>query len=476
MARKTVLAVDLGAESGRVIAVHFYGARFELEELHRFANPVTNVRGTLYWDILQLWRNIQQGIETGKAHHPVSIGVDTWAIDFGLLDSQGALIANPVMYRDSRTDGMMEAVYARVPRREVFEQTGIQMMPINTLYQMMSLAESRSPLLATAHTFLTIPDLLNYWMTGAKVCEFTNATTTQMFNPRMGTWASEMLDTLGIPSRILPEIVPPGTTLGAYDGIPVIAPATHDTGSAVAAVPTINRNYAYISSGTWSLVGLELPRAIINDAAYEANVTNEGGIENTYRLLKNVAGLWVLQQCRAQWEREGTPYTYAELVDLARAAGDKHPIIDVDDPRFLPPGDHPAHVQDWCREHGITPPETHGEIVRAVLESLALKYRLTLDHLQRISAQPIEIVHIVGGGTQNELLNQLTADAAGIPVAAGPIEATVFGNAAVQLIACGELGSIAEARQIIADMNVTRLYQPTPGDFWDSAVERTTHP
>ncbi len=476
MVRKTVLAVDLGAESGRVIAVHFDGAHFELEELHRFANPVTNVRGTLYWDILHLWRNIQQGIEKGKAHHPISIGVDTWAIDFGLLDAQGTLIANPVMYRDRRTDGMMDVVYARVPRREVFEQTGIQMMPINTLYQMMSLAESHSPLLEAARTFLTIPDLINYWMTGAKVCEFTNATTTQMFNPRTNSWAADMLDKLGIPSRILPEIVPPGTKIGAYDGIPVIAPATHDTGSAVAAVPTINPNYAYISSGTWSLVGLEVPHAILNDAAYEANVTNEGGIENTYRLLKNVAGLWVLQQCRAQWEREGKPYTYAELVDLARAAGDQHTIIDVDDPRFLPPGNHAAHVQDWCRKHGFNPPITHGEIVRAVLESLALKYRLTLDHLRQISAQPVEIVHIVGGGTQNELLNQLTADAAGIPVAAGPIEATVFGNAAVQLIACGELGSIAEARQIIADMNVTRLYQPTPGDFWDSAVERTTHP
>jgi len=476
MARKTVLAVDLGAESGRVIAVHFDGARFELEELHRFANPVTSVRGTLYWDILHLWRNIQHGIEKGKAHHPISIGVDTWAIDFGLLDSQGTLLANPVMYRDKRTDGMMDAVYARVPRHEVFEQTGIQMMPINTLYQMMSLAESKSPLLETAHTFLTIPDLLNYWMTGAKVCEFTNATTTQMFNPRTGTWAIDMLDRLGIPSRSLPEIVPPGTKLGVYEGISVIAPATHDTGSAVAGVPTIRRDYAYISSGTWSLVGLEVPNAILNDAAYAANVTNEGGIENTYRLLKNVAGLWVLQQCRAQWESEGTPYTYAELVALARGAADKHTIIDVDDARFLPPGNHPAHIRAWCTENGVTPPETHGEIVRAVLESLALKYRITLDNLRRISGQSIDIVHIVGGGTQNELLNQFTADAAGFPVAAGPIEATVFGNAAVQLIACGELGSIAEARQIIADMNVTRLYQPTPDDFWDAAVERIVHP
>ncbi|MFN8529698.1 MAG: rhamnulokinase family protein [Anaerolineae bacterium] len=475
MNRKTVLAVDLGAESGRVMAVHFDGARFDLEELHRFPNPVTSVHGTLHWDILHLWRNIQQGIEKGKAYQPVSIGVDTWAIDFALLDAQGTLLSNPVMYRDKRTEGMMDAVYARVPRRNVFAHTGIQMMPINTLYQIMSLVEAKSPLLDAAHTFLTIPDLLNYWMTGVKVCEFSNTTTTQMFNPRTGTWATDMLDRLGIPSRILPEIVPPGTKLGSYEGVPVIAPATHDTGSAVAGVPTTRQNYAYISSGTWSLVGQEVPHAIIDDAAYEANVTNEGGVEHTYRLLKNVAGLWIVQQCRTQWEREGTAYTYAELTHLAQQANNAHPIIDVDDPRFFPPGDYPAHVRAWCIEHHIAPPETHGEIIRCVLESLAVKYRITLEKLHRISGQPIEVIHIVGGGTQNELLNQLTADAAGIPVAAGPVEATVLGNAAVQLIACGELNNIAEARQIIAGMDTLRTVEPNPNPFWDEAVERMKH-
>ena len=471
MARKTVLAVDLGAESGRVMAVHFDGARFELEELHRFTNPVTLVRGTLYWDMLHLWRNIQQGIEAGKVHHPASIGVDTWAIDFALLNSHGSLLGNPVMYRNSRTDGMMEAVFARLPRRQVFEQTGIQMMQINTLYQMMSLTLAESPLLKAATTFLTIPDLLNYWMTGVKVCEFTNATTTQMYNPRVGGWASDMLETLDIPSRILPEVVPPGTRLGDYEGIPVIAPATHDTGSAVVAVPTTSRNYAYVSSGTWSLVGLEVPGAIINAAAYEANVTNEGGVENTYRLLKNVMGLWILQQCRTTWANEGTSYSYAELVDLARKANQNSPIIDVDDARFLAPGDHPARIREWCGEHRVTPPGTHGEIVRAVAQSLALKYRGVLDNLAAISGQPIDIIHIVGGGTQNELLNQFTADATGIPVVTGPTEATVLGNAAVQLIALGELESVADARAIIAEMDVTRRYQPGGGAWWDAAYE-----
>ena len=260
MTSQTVLAIDLGAESGRVMAVHFDGIRLNLEELHRFSNPVTAVRGTLYWDVLHLWRNIQQGIALGLAHHPAAIGVDTWAIDFGLLDRQGELLANPVMYRDARTDGMLEAVFARVPRREVFQQTGIQFMQINTLYQLMSLAMAGSPLLDVADTFLTIPDLLNYWLTGTRVCEFTNATTTQLFNPRTHAWAAEILDALGIPARIFPEVVPPGTKLGTYEGIPVIAPATHDTGSAVAAVPATTPHFAYISSGTWSLVGLEVPR------------------------------------------------------------------------------------------------------------------------------------------------------------------------------------------------------------------------
>ncbi len=441
------------------MAVHFDGQRFELEALHRFANPVTNVRGTLYWDVLHLWRNIQEGISAGKMHNPASIGVDTWAVDFALLDRRGDLLANPVMYRDARTDGMMEAVFNRVARREVFAQTGIQLMPINTLYQMMSLVRAKSPLLDAASTFLTIPDLINYWLTGVKVCEFTNATTTQMLNPLTGTWAVEMLDSLGIPTWIFPEIVPPGTRLGAYEGIPVIAPATHDTGSAVAAVPATQRNYAYISSGTWSLVGLEVPTPILSDAAYAANITNEGGVNGTYRLLKNVMGLWIVQQCRATWAAEGIDFAYAELVELARSAEARGVIFDVDDARFLPAGDHPQRIRDWCAEHGLTPPQTYGAGVRCVYESLAAKYTAVLDTLHELTGQPIEAIQIVGGGSQNDLLNQLTADAAGVPVIAGPVEATVLGNAAVQLITLGELGSVAEARQIIAAMGVTKRYE-----------------
>ncbi|MBI5929836.1 MAG: rhamnulokinase [Chloroflexi bacterium] len=466
MARKTVLAVDLGAESGRVMAVHFDGARLDLEELHRFTNPVTTVRGTMHWDILHLWRNIQQGIEHGKKHQPVSVGVDTWAIDFGLLDGRGSLIANPVCYRDSRTNGMMETAFAKVPQREIFEQTGIQFMPINTLYQLLSLVEAKSPLLDVAQTFLTIPDLLNFWLTGVQVGEFTNATTTQMLNPRTGQWASDMLSRLGIPTRILPEIVPPGTKLGTYDGIPVIAPATHDTGSAVAAVPTQNAHYAYISSGTWSLVGLEIGQAVITDEAFAANVTNEGGVAGTYRLLKNVMGLWIVQQCRATWLAQGREYSYAELVGLAKQAAPLRSIVDVDDGRFLAPGDHPQHIRDWCAEHHQPVPDSIGAVVRCVLESLALKYRAIIERLQAIARQTVEVIHIVGGGTQNELLNQFTADATGIPVVTGPIEATVLGNAVVQLMAQGEIGSLQEARQLLATMGLTKLYTPQNTGDW----------
>ena len=466
MAKRTVLAVDLGAESGRVMGVHFDGQRLTLEEVHRFPNPTIQLGSTLHWNFLGLWQNIQAGIEQGKKFSPASIAVDTWGVDFGLLDKSGSLIGNPVNYRDARTNGMQEKVFEKVPRDEVFAQTGIQFMPINTLYQMQSLVESGSPQLDIAHTFLTAPDLLNFWLTGAKVCEFSNATTTQMFNPNTGTWAIEMLDTLGFPTHILPEIVQPGTMLGSYDGIPVVAPACHDTGSAVAAVPAQTRNFAYISSGTWSLVGLETNRPIINAAALAANVTNEGGVYGTYRFLKNVMGLWIVQQCRNQWASNGEPLSYAELVTLAEQAPSLRSIISVNDDRLLPPGDHPSIVQALCRENDQPVPESKGAIIRCVLESLALKYRDVLDNLLALSGKSADVIHIVGGGTQNGLLNQLTADATGIPVQTGPIEATVIGNALVQLISLGDLKDLDEGRALVADSFPTKQFDPQNSEDW----------
>lgn len=460
MAKQTILAVDLGAESGRVMAVHFDGNRLELESLHRFPNTAVSIHNTLHWNFLRLWDDIQTGIAKGKQYNPASIGVDTWAVDFGLLDSQGNLLGNPVHYRDGRTTGMMERAFAKVPQADIFAQTGIQFMPINTIYQLLSMVEANAPQLEIAQTFLTAPDLLNYWLTGAKVCEFSNATTTQLFNPTTGGWATKLMDKLGIPSQIFPEIVQPGTKLGDYEGIPVIAPACHDTGSAVAAVPTQSEDFAYISSGTWSLVGLEVDQPILTNDALTANLTNEGGVYGTYRLLKNVMGLWILQQCKATWEAQGDSYSYAELVALAEQAGPAKATFYPNDPIFLPPGDHPQYIRNFCREAGQPVPETVGEVVRCVLESLALAYKEVLDSVTAVAQKPVSTLHIVGGGTQNELLNQLTANATGLPVVTGPIEATVIGNALVQLIALGEVADINEARQIVANMGGTKRYNP----------------
>jgi rhamnulokinase len=400
--------------------------------------------------------------------------VDTWGVDFGLLDKQGSLIGNPVHYRDSRTVGMMERVFDIVPRSDVFTQTGIQFMEINTLYQLMSLVDSHSPQLDIADTLLFAPDLLNYWLTGAKVCESSIASTSQMVNAQTGKWAAEMLNKLGIPTHLLPEIVPSGTHLGEYDGIPVIAPACHDTGSAVAAVPAKVAEFAYLSSGTWSLFGLEVPQPILSEAALAANVTNEGGVYGTIRLLKNVMGLWLVQQCRATWKAQDEDISYSELVTMAKTASPLRSFVNVNDSRFISPGDMPSRVQAFCRETGQVVPQSKGEIIRTILESLALAYRDSLAQVTDVSQQPVTTIHIVGGGTQNKLLNQMTADATGLPVITGPIEATVIGNALVQLISLGEIGNIAEARQIVAEMGSMERFEPDVSRtaVWQAAYEK----
>ncbi len=473
MTNKRVVAIDLGAESGRVIAASFNGQSLELQVIHRFPNVPVRARTTLYWDALRLFHDMTEGIAAAKRSSAVdSIGIDTWGVDWALLDRNGELIGSPVHYRDSRTDGMMEWVFERVPKRTLFERTGIQFMQINGLYSLASLVKNCSPQLDIAAHFLTIADLFNYWLTGAKTCEFTHVTTQQMFNPRTGNWDWETLNAVGIPTGIFGEIVPSGTSLGEYDGIKVIAPAVHDTGSAVVAVPTITRDYCYISSGTWSLIGLEMPQPIINDDSYRANLTNEGGVEGTYRLLKNIMGLWLIQQSRATWRASGQDYTYETLIELAAAAEPFRSLFDPDDPVFLPPGDMPARIQRLCADSGQPIPETPGQILRSIMESLALKYRFVLDNLIAISAQPVERIHIIGGGTQNTLLCQMTANACQRPVYAGPVEATALGNAIVQLIALGELGSVAEARQMLADSLDLAVYRPSDADAWAEASSR----
>jgi len=469
---RNVVAVDLGAESGRVVLATLHDGRISLEVVHRFPNVPVQVGETLHWNILSLWHEIQSGISACRDRSPHSIGVDTWGVDFGLLDENGRLLGNPVHYRDARTEGMQQVAFGRVPRDEIFEATGIQFMPINTLYQLLSMAQAGDPTLDAARTFLTIPDLLNYWLTGEKVCEFSNATTTQCYNPSTRDWALEMLGRLGIPTEIFPRIVAPGTHLGTYLNIPVVVPACHDTGSAVAAVPAQTPRFAYISSGTWSLLGLEVPEAILSEEALAANLTNEGGVEGTFRFLKNIMGLWLVQQCRSTWAAAGKDYTYDVLTDLAREAPSFAALIDPDCEIFLPPGDMPARITQFCRQTGQEPPNTISATVRCILESLALKYRYVLDLLVRVGGQTVDVVHIIGGGTQNDLLCQMTANATQRPVVAGPVEATALGNALVQCLALDEIGSLDEARATVRKSFELVTYEPQQTEAWDDAYGR----
>jgi len=470
--KRIVLSVDLGGESGRVMEVGFDGKVLNLNEIHRFPNIPARVNGTLFWDILRLWNEIKIGIDKGKLLKSSSIGVDTWGVDFVLLDEFDNLIANPVHHRDNRTIGMMEKVFLKVSKEEIFYQTGIQFMSINTLYQIMSLVENQSPILSIAKTFLTPPDLLNFWLTGIKVCEFTSATTTQMYNPLINDWAKPLLEKLKIPVKIFPEVVQPGAVLGQYKKMDVIAVAAHDTGSAVAAVPAKTNNFAYISSGTWNLVGLETMAPLLSEGALKANVTNEGGVYGTFRLLKNIMGLWILQECRRIWESKRKNLSYAELMKMSTLEKPLRSFIVPNDPVFLHPGDHPKFIQDFCRKTSQPVPKTPGAIVRCVLESLALAYNHVIKNLAEISGRKVEEVHIVGGGSKNRLLNQFTANATGLTVIAGPAEATVIGNAIVQLITLGELKNLHDARQIISNTKELKYYEPKDKEAWGEAYQR----
>ena len=485
MAEAKFLALDLGAESGRAVVGHFDGRTLRLEEIHRFPNGPVQVNGHLHWDALRLFSELKSGIQEAVHRYDtdvVSIGLDTWGVDFCLLDAQGNLLGNPYHYRDSRTDGMMEKVFTRVPRQEVFEHTGIQFMQLNSLYQLFAMRVNQDPILDVAKTFLTIPDLFNYWLTGRQVNEFSIATTTQCYDPRARTWAGQLLDALDLPPSLFGEIVPPGTSLGDLNAdltaelniapIPVIAPACHDTGSAVAAVPARDRRCAYISSGTWSLMGVEVDEPVITPQSLAYNFTNEGGVCDTFRLLKNIMGLWLVQECRREWARADKSYDYAALTQMAADARPFGPIVDVDDHRFLGLGDMPIKIRQYCRETGQAVPESKGEILRCALESLALRYRWVLDKLEEMMGQPIETVHIIGGGMQNELLCQLAADAMQRPVVAGPIEATAMGNILMQALALGYVGSLDEAREVVRSSFQVSTYVPGNGAPWAEAYGR----
>lgn len=473
MTQRTVLAIDIGAESGRALGVGFDGTRLSLEEMHRFANIPVQVRETLHWDVLRLWHDVQDGIARATAKTRIdAIGLDTWAVDFALLDAAGNLIGNPVHYRDARTNGMMDQVFAAVPRAEVFARTGIQMLPFNTLYQLASMVKAHHPALRSAQTFLTVPDLLYYWLTGVKALEYTNATTTQCFNVGAQEWATDVLTALDIPTHLFGEVIDPGQILGKVGEIPVVVAPHHDTGSAVIGVPAQIENFAYLSSGTWSLLGMELREPVINDAALQANVTNEGGYGGTIRLLKNIMGLWLIQQAKRTWDAEGQEHSYSELADLARSTDPFVSLIDPDHPAFLAPGDMPTRIREFCKQHGEPIPASIGAMSRCIFESLALKYRYVLELLIMLTGRQVDVLHIVGGGSQNALLCQMTADATGRTVLAGPVEATALGNALTQLIALGSLRSVEEGRRLIRDSFPLRVYEPEQTAAWTSAYGR----
>jgi rhamnulokinase len=484
MVARVMAAVDLGAESGRVMLARFDGQRIDLKEVHRFPNRPVMIRDHRFWNVFGLWDEVLIGLR--KARHETGaldgIGIDTWGVDYGLVNAQGLLCSQPFHYRDHRTDGVMDLVFARVPREVVYACTGIQFLPINTLVQLYAHERQHPGELATAHRLLLIPDLLHSWLTGEMVSERTNATTTQCWNPLVGNWATGLLDDLGITSAILPPVVEPGTVLGTV--LPtlqnelgvtrVIAPATHDTGSAVAATPVATpHGWAYISSGTWSLVGAELQRPMMTDEARAANWTNEGGVFGTTRFLKNIMGLWLLQECQRIWATEQRSLDYDTLLSNADTVTAHVALIDPDDPLFLAPDHMPNAINGYLETRGQRPLQSPAEFARCIMESLVLRYCEVLRSLGRLTGAGITVVHVVGGGARNARLNQWLADAMGVPIVAGPTEATALGNVLMQLAGLGEVHSLAEIRAI-AQQAPTQVFEPRLSHraVWEELTDR----
>jgi rhamnulokinase len=478
------LAFDLGAESGRAVIGRYGSGVLSTDEIHRFANEPVLYNGELHWDVARLWLEIQKGLALAGSNSETKldgVGVDTWGLDYALLGENGALLENPFQYRDSRTDGMVEKVCAVVPAAEIYERTGIQFMQINALYQLYAAYQKTPKLFQAVEKLVTIPDLFNFWLTGKAVCEFTNATTTQFYDPRRRCWAAELLDKLCLPTHMLTEVIQPGTVLGPLRqevgrpaGIiesPVIAPACHDTGSAVAAIESAGES-VYISSGTWSLLGTEIPEPIINPEARQLNFTNEGGVCGTIRLLKNIMGLWLLQCCRREWRSRAQELSYAELAEMARTKPAFRSLVDPDHASFLRSGQVTDTIAQFCRKTQQPVPDDPYAFTRAVLESLALKYRLVLEQLEQLTGRMFREIHIVGGGAKNRVLNQFTAEATGRRVVAGPIEATALGNLGMQMLAVGAVSSIAEARRIIARSFPTEIFEPREHDQWQEVYAR----
>ena len=482
MSERRMLAIDLGASSGRGVIGRFNGEMLSLEENHRFANEPVSVNGRLYWDILRIFHEIRQSVgKTVIAGETVSsMGIDSWGVDYALLDRSGRMLSNPVHYRDPRTQKVVAEFDRYLPSEQLYQTTGIQTMPFNTIYQLVAEREEDPVRFALAERMLNIPDLLNYFLTGEMHNEYTILSTSGLLDARRRDYAFDLLDRLGIPRKLFGNIVQPGTVVGSLlpqvqeetgkTDLKVVNVASHDTASAVLAVPTKEPDFIYISSGTWSLMGTELPEPLINSSSREYNLTNEGGVGKTIRFLKNIMGLWMIQESRRQWRREGKEYSFAELETLAKACEPLRCVVDVDDASFIAPGNMPERIRAYCKKTGQYVPESVGEVVRCIYESLALKYRNVVEGIQKVTGRKASVIHVVGGGTKDRFLSAMTADACGIPVLAGPEEATAIGNLMMQAISAGDVANVAQAREVVSASFQLRRYEPTADrNMWEEA-------
>lgn len=478
-----LLAFDYGAGSGRAIVGKYDGKILLLEEVHRFSNDPVYLGGTLYWDFLRLFHELMHSLKKATTSaKPASMGIDAWGVDFGLLDANGKLLGNPLHYRDHSTTGVMDMVFNTMPKEEIYQRTGIQFMQFNTLYQLAAMKINNPSALDRASKLLFIPDLFRYFLTGEKNTEYTIASTSQILSANSRQWDVQLLETLGIPAHFLTEIIPSGTIKGkiissvcsqyGIDPIPVVAVAEHDTASAVMAVPAQKGNYAYLSSGTWSLLGIESSEPVINSKTLDANFTNEGGFGNTVRILKNIMGLWIYQECIRNWFGKGENVPYDELENAALNCTPFLALIDPDDIDFYSPGNMPDKIRSYIKKTGQPDLQTNAQIVRCILESLALKYRMVFEALGKIAGHPLTVLHVLGGGSKNKALLQFTSNAINRPVAAGPAEATATGNIIAQLIAMGEIKNLSEGREVIRHSFPVTIYCPENSDIWDAAYER----
>ncbi|MCB9260525.1 MAG: rhamnulokinase [Ignavibacteriales bacterium] len=484
MSTSKFLAIDYGASSGRAIVGILKDNKIRLEEVHRFPNKNVNVHGSLYWDIINLYEELVTGIKNAiaKGHTNIeSIAVDTWGVDFGLITKDNQVLGYPFAYRDSRTDGILEKAFKLIPKNELYNLTGIQFMQINSVFQLLCMVQSKNTLIKSADKLLFMPDLLNFLLTGEKKSEYTISSTSQLLNAKTKKWESKIFEKLKLPQRLMADIVMPGQKIGelhqsivqstGMNKVDVIAVGSHDTASAVAAVPNLNKNCAYISSGTWSLIGIETDEPIINKKTFEYNFTNEGGVLGKIRFLRNVMGMWIIQRLKKEWENEGKEFTYVQLNSLAKKASPFKCVIDVDSPDFLNPENMLNAINEFCLRTNQKLPQTKGEYIRSVLESLALKYGMLIERINSLSKNKIEKINIVGGGSQNELLNQFTADATGLKVYAGPVEATAFGNILLQAIAKGKIKDLLSGREIVKNSVKIKEYSPKNKDKWESSIK-----